>query len=545
MEELVEIQPAGERWDPLGAPNDQENDEHTSSHSHKGNHDSYDCSHCNYSVERLKSLEEEQEILNSSLLALTTHFAQVQFRLRQVVNAPTNEKEDLLKALEEFAFRGIPDVKLARCVLEAQDSDVDEKTLVKAMQVKQFQQKELIDQLKRQLKELESYAYETGEAGLPQDVLLERQKVIIDELKTKMNLDVDELHLRQLTAEELRLQVNAAVGSIVSPLKMKEHLVNQLKTQVADLEMFIQFLQNDIENKNCSCHKNRDSKDLHDSINMVKRAATLLQMFAMIQFGCGSGLGSQFRKNDLKTSMKVNHWGDMRARLQITVARIVDMVGTKDDDTGDYSSDSEDMPTAVMCNVKLTKLVRKHLAISLKDLIQHGLTQPGGESVSLVPFMGCFAKRSGYGNDEMHGWDLVMAYYTIKNGEHYNATPARKLSQSFNLDIVGGNVVSNKQSLLSIIGSIISSHTPFKRSNDSHFKAFVCAALNCNKLVTWLKLIYQCRQLTSKYYYPWSYTAQTGFQDTMQCLDVLTPLKFDLPVDLAVRQFQSIKDVFT
>lgn len=190
-----------------------------------------------------------------------------------------------------------------------------------------------------------------------------------------MNLDVDELHLRQLTAEELRLQVNAAVGSIVSPLKMKEHLVNQLKTQVADLEMFIQFLQNDIENKNCSCHKNRDSKDLHDSINMVKRAATLLQMFAMIQFGCGSGLGSQFRKNDLKTSMKVNHWGDMRARLQITVARIVDMVGTKDDDTGDYSSDSEDMPTAVMCNVKLTKLVRKHLAISLKDLIQHGLTQ--------------------------------------------------------------------------------------------------------------------------------------------------------------------------
>lgn len=45
MEELVEIQPAGERWDPLGAPNDQENDEHTSSHSHKGNHDSYDCSH--------------------------------------------------------------------------------------------------------------------------------------------------------------------------------------------------------------------------------------------------------------------------------------------------------------------------------------------------------------------------------------------------------------------------------------------------------------------------------------------------------------------
>lgn len=36
--------------------------------------------------------------------------AQVQFRLRQIVDAPASEKETLLKELEEFAFRGIPDV---------------------------------------------------------------------------------------------------------------------------------------------------------------------------------------------------------------------------------------------------------------------------------------------------------------------------------------------------------------------------------------------------------------------------------------------------
>lgn len=35
---------------------------------------------------------------------------QVQFRLRQIVDAPATEKETLLKELEEFAFRGIPDV---------------------------------------------------------------------------------------------------------------------------------------------------------------------------------------------------------------------------------------------------------------------------------------------------------------------------------------------------------------------------------------------------------------------------------------------------
>lgn len=40
-------------------------------------------------------------------------------------------------------------------------------------------QKELIKQLKQQLEDLEKYAYETGEAGLPQSVLLERQKLLI------------------------------------------------------------------------------------------------------------------------------------------------------------------------------------------------------------------------------------------------------------------------------------------------------------------------------------------------------------------------------
>ena len=42
---------------------------------------------------RLKELEDEQEMLNSSLLHLTTHFAQVQFRLKQIVSAPDEHKE--------------------------------------------------------------------------------------------------------------------------------------------------------------------------------------------------------------------------------------------------------------------------------------------------------------------------------------------------------------------------------------------------------------------------------------------------------------------
>ena len=38
----------------------------------------------------------------------------------------------------------------------------------------------------------------------------------------------------------------------------------------------------------------------------------------------------------------------------------------------DYTSDSEDSPV-VLCNVKLTAAVRKQLAVSIRDLMQHGL----------------------------------------------------------------------------------------------------------------------------------------------------------------------------
>ena len=67
-----------------------------------------------------------------------------------------------------------------------------------------------------------------------------------------------------------------------------------------------------------------------------------------------------------------------------------------------------------------------------------------GQSASVVPFIGCFAQMNASGKS-MHAWELILKYYELKNGERYNSTPARKLSQSFNLDIIGGTAISNKQ----------------------------------------------------------------------------------------------------
>jgi hypothetical protein len=86
----------------------------------------------------------------------------------------------------------------------------------------------------------------------------------------------------------------------------------------------------------------------------------------------------------------------------------------------------------------------------------------------------------------MHAWDVVMSYYELKRGTEFNSAPQRKLSQSFGLDLTAAaaatstnvnSLASNKQSLLATVGQIISSHAPYKRSEDAQFKAFVCAAL--------------------------------------------------------------------
>ena len=61
----------------------------------------------------------------------------------------------------------------------------------------QDKQRELIDQLKQQLEDLESFAYETGEAELPQSVVLKKQKVILG--KFLLILTWDKLKYQRFT----------------------------------------------------------------------------------------------------------------------------------------------------------------------------------------------------------------------------------------------------------------------------------------------------------------------------------------------------------
>lgn len=70
---------------------------------------------------------------------------------------------------------------------------------------------------------------------------------------------------------------------------------------------------------------------------------------------------------------------DLRARLEVAVSEVSEIMkeateGRSTGESEDYASDSEGAPV-VMCNARITTAVRKKLAMAIKDLIEHGLTQ--------------------------------------------------------------------------------------------------------------------------------------------------------------------------
>ena len=336
---------------------------------------------------------------------------------------------------------------------------------------------------------------------------------------------------------------------------MKEQLVDQLKTQVSDLERFIEFLQEGkiciksskkggiifdgnvnqlIAKCKCSCaskhsqecvtNNNKHSKDknknksnrtskskqpngrktdeeLNDSekaTKMIKRVLALLQMFTFVHFGCNtksmmnkSSTSTKFERNTLKKTNKINHFGDLQAKLVLNIEHIIELTRQKHLNDSDYTSECEES-ILIQTNEKITNTVRKQLSVLLRDLLEHGLNTSLSSCVSsddrvmnqndYSSFMNwnCFSQKARLINSNDRRvtiWDVIVNYFYLKKGDQFRQTPARKLSLSFNLDIIGGIPITPKQTLLSAVDEIIDTHTKLKRSVDSHFKAFISRAL--------------------------------------------------------------------
>ncbi|XP_066119633.1 RUN domain-containing protein 1 [Saccopteryx bilineata] len=535
----------------------------------------------------LRRLQAERRRLDSALLALSSHFAQVQFRLRQVVRGAPAEQQRLLRELEDFAFRGCPHV-LGYGELEDPTSDeVDgppgdrprlrgedqsEQEKQERLETQREKQKELILQLKTQLDDLETFAYQEGNYdSLPQSVVLERQRMIIDELIKKLDMNLNE-DISSLSTEELRQRVDAAVAQIVNPARVKEQLVEQLKTQIRDLEMFINFIQDEVGsplqtvNGHCECKasgktgngstrtgssrlppgnskqsKAEDVKRARETgLQLMRRALAVLQIFTVSQFGCATG---QIPQTLWPRGQADRDYSPLLKRLETSVDR-VKQLALRHQPHGHVITSANLQDLSLGGKDELTTAVRKELTVAMRDLLAHGLyASSPGMSLVMAP-IACLLPAFSSAPEAMHPWELFVKYYHAKNGRAYVDSPARKLSQSFALPVMGDTVLTPKQSLLTAIHLVLTEHDPFKRSADSELKALVCMALNEQRLVSWVNLICKSGSLIEPHYQPWSYMAHTGFESALNLLSRLSSLKFSLPVDLAVRQLKNIKDAF-
>lgn len=580
---------AGERWAPVGAVANPEDERGKRNVIDPGTIGSGSPSEGEMAV-KLKKLEEEQEQLSSSLLALTSHFAQVQFRLKQIVHAQSDEKEKMLLDLEEFAFKGCPHVVGCRAKdaqLLENAVDLTEREKRERLEVQREKQKELIVQLKTQLDDLEQFAYQEGSYdSLPQSVVMERQRVIIDELIKKLDVNLNE-DIGNLSPEELRQRVDAAIAQIVNPARVKEQLVDQLKTQIRDLEMFINFIQDEVGNPllsdgqqnqqagNTRANNTRGpggkkkvdpeqaARMRETGLQLIQRALAVLQIFAVSQFGCAAGRVPQTLWSQAGEAAHPDY-GPLLQRLETAVEHVrvqassLQPLRSAGSRAGSVSEEQH-VVSYTSClspggpRDELTTAVRKELAMALRDLMAHGLYAPSqGMSLVLAP-IACLLPISPGQVQNMHPWELFVKYYHTKDGPSFVRSPARQLSQSFGLQVAGSTssngggsavVCTPKQSLLWAVHTVLREHSRYKRGADSEFKALVCMALNEQRLVSWVNLLCKSGALVGPHYQPWSYMAQTGFEGALRILGRLSHLKFSLPVDLAVRQLKNIKDAF-
>ncbi|GAB0199141.1 RUN domain-containing protein 1 [Grus japonensis] len=546
----------GERWAPVGAVSaataeEEEEEEEEAAAAAAGG-----------SPQSVPRLRAERRRLHGALLALASHFAQVQFRLRQVARAGPAEQQRLLRDLEDFAFRGCP-APLPHGLGDAPS----EREKQEQIEVQKEKQRELILQLKTQLDDLETFAYQEGSYdSLPQSVVMERQRMIINELIKKLDMDLSE-DIATLSPEELRQRVDAAIAQIVNPARVKEQLVEQLKTQIRDLEMFINFIQDEVgssgkvEDGHCECAGRKDGggsykpnarpsgnrvnpedarKMRETGLHLMRRMLAVLQIFAVSQFGCATG---QIPRTLWQKDQANKDYSPLIKKLELSVERVRQLaMKHQQEDHVISSSGLQDIPLGG--RDELTLAVRKELTIALRDLMAHGLyASSQGMSLVLAP-IACLIPAFTSSPQTMHPWELFVKYYNTKNGQAFVESPARKLSQSFALPVTGGVAITPKQSLLTAIHTVLTEHDPFKRSADSELKALVCMALNEQRLVSWVNLICKSGALVQSHYQPWSYMANTGFESALNVLSRLSNLKFNLPVDLAVRQLKNIKDAF-
>ena len=442
--------------------------------------------------------------------------------------------------------------------------------------------------------------------------------------------DVDEEDENVVPEADMKKYIDTTMAKLINPKKAKEDVISQVSKQIHSMEKFVTFLQSyessvetdhettdtarkqgdnggssrNTASKTAAAKSSQDQKDLpaphakilkmteekrkkmHEaSIAVIKKGMTVLQIFAISQFGCSARHFREYmiRKSEQATCSSTGYlkpYESFRAsvdRLMMLHMKLIEVGGLTPDAedelnlpisstdkraswsrkrsestsssfdrynkrsstlTSQLSTSSTttipERTNASAIQEDLIRLVRGEFSTSLKELVQHGLCQSFQSSnLSTKALVGCMSSHTVQGHG-LHIWELFDKFYQLKRGDTFNRQPSNMLSEAFAMDI-GCTQQNPKQALLTVLHRIKKTHEPRKRSYDAMYKALVSASLNRGRLAQWIRLVIRCPELVDRHFERWSYVIRTGFDEVLTSLEKLSSLTFFLPEDLAIR----------
>jgi len=165
---------------------------------------------------------------------------------------------------------------------------------------------------------------------------------------------------------------------------------------------------------------------------------------------------------------------------------------------------------------KLVNVVRKQLSLSIAKIVSNGFKFDYSylsNAVALVssPIQGCFRGELDHNKQvEEHGWIVLWTFFELRDGHILIQAPKSALRHAFGINdpLLGRN--ESERQLLRTIFDIYTSHSKYKSSKMSMFRAFICHGLNTNNLTTWLhSVIYELRK---EHYNPNSFIGPGSYQ---------------------------------
>lgn len=168
----------------------------------------------------------------------------------------------------------------------------------------------------------------------------------------------------------------------------------------------------------------------------------------------------KFEKNELKNTPRGNHYGDQRARLEITVdvvKKVLQKYSIVSLDPGELSvfpDEKRQQEIFEWSEVEVVNIIRKEFCPALRDLLEHGMRKeiPNESGLIGTAVLGCFPNRTVKDNPNRSGarelshiWDVIVYYYEDRKQKELNDGSVGKLSQTFKLDNVYGKSITSKE----------------------------------------------------------------------------------------------------